>query len=188
MSSAPDTLNRVRNAAGWRAVFVAALAVVYLIILLSLFSWWRKETALVTQVVTAEANLRLASSGSTGSAPALKAQLEAAEQRLSFLESQVPNSVSPGLFADVAVAAEQSGIKDFTYQQKGVFTEQMQAGTYVVYRFNVSGRGSQQQLVTFLDTLQKQIGPTMIIEGVVIASAAPDWTLSADILVYTLGV
>jgi type II secretory pathway pseudopilin PulG len=170
-----------------KMAIVLILAAVYAVLLVLLIRASLDATALVNQTVVAERMLAQAQSVSGNDIPALRAALAAANDRLAGLQARVPADLQGGVFDQVAQDAVRNGISNFSYQRKTEFQETMQAGTYKVYRFSIAGRGSQDRLIAFLDSLQSGSGPTMLVENLTLSAAGNEWQMSADVLVYTSG-
>jgi len=171
-----------------RIVLVAILAVAYAILILYLISTFRNASRLAQQVSATEAVLRQAVSLQTGDIASISANLKGEKQRLAELQQRVPSQVPPDVFERVAVDAQLSGVTGVRYQRKSETTETMQAGVYRVYRYSLSARGSQQQLLVFISVLQQDAGPTTLLDNLILspATTGTDWLMSADLLVYTL--
>ena len=170
-----------------RTALVVILAAIYAILLLVLIASSRRESDLAIKVTASEAALRQATGSKGMDVLTLRSNLAAARERQAALEARLPREVESAMFDRVAQDAQLSGITDFRYQRKGEFMETMQAGTYKVYRYTIAGRGSQDKLGAFLDGLQAQSGPTMLIENVSLTAVGKEWQLNADITVHTWG-
>jgi Tfp pilus assembly protein PilO len=170
-----------------KTAIVVILVAVYALVLVMLIVSSRRETMLAAQVRTAEQTLAQAMGNKGNDAASLRSTLAAAKDRLAILEARVPREMQDDLFERVAQDAQRSGISDFRYQRKSESPETLQAGTYKVYHFSISGRGSRETLVAFLDGLQKDSGQTMLIDNVSLTAAGKDWQMNADIIVYTTG-
>ena len=179
-------MSRLRQPVTPQMAVVVVLALVYAVLLPALIVTARKEAALVPPTAAAEAAVRQASATVQNSAPALRATLAAAKERLATLQARVPADVQADFFERVAQDAQSSGITEFRYQRKGEFQETLQAGVFKVYRFSISGRGTQDKVAAFLDSLHKDSGQA-IVENVSVSAAGNEWKLSADIIVYTWG-
>ncbi len=166
---------------------VIILVVIYAIALPALIALTGPEASLVRQVSAAEAAVAQAATSAQNSAPTLRANLAAERDRLAGLESRVPKDVQTSMFDTVAQDAQNGGISDFRYQRKGEFQETLQAGVYKVYRYTISGRGSQDKVIAFLNGLQASTTQTMVIENVGLSAVGKEWHMNADIIVYTWG-
>jgi len=167
---------------------VTILVAAYAIALILLITTARRMTTLAPQVARAETAAEQATGGESNSVQTLSAQLAAERQRQTALLARLPRDVQAGVFDQVAQDARQTGITGFSYQRKNDYAETMQAGTYRVYRFTIQGRGSQEQVMRFLDGLFKDSGPAIIIENIILQPAGLGLQFSADILVYSFVV
>jgi hypothetical protein len=169
-----------------RIALVVILAIGYAILILYVISSFRTQARLTQQVSATEAAVAQAASIQAGDIASLNASLTTEKQRLADLQQKVPSQVSSDVFERVAVDAQISGVTDVRYQRKSETTETMQAGIYRVYRYSVSARGSEQQLLSFASVLQQQAGPTTQLDNLILNPTTDgDWLMSAEILIYT---
>jgi hypothetical protein len=170
-----------------RVALVVLLVLAYTVALVALISLARRETSLVKRTAATEA-LAAQTVGSVESLlPVLRAEVTRLKEQVATLEARVPGDGPSNVFEKVAQDAQVSGVTDFRYQRKTEFIETLQSGVFKVYRYTISGRGSQERIIAFLDGLQKDSGQTMIIENVIVSAVNQEWQLSADIIVYTWG-
>jgi hypothetical protein len=157
----------------------------YAVALIMLIGVSRKDAVLAQQVKTSEASLAQIASRRGADAASLSSSLTNAQQRLATLLQRIPSDLQPTLFEGVAQDAQRSGITDFRYQRKSESIDNLPSGTYKVFHLSIQGKGSQDKLITFLDDLQKNAAPTVVVDNIILTAAGKEWQMTGDMSVYT---
>jgi hypothetical protein len=170
----------------WRLAWTLMLLIAYVIVVVPLVVASRREAALVAQTAGAERALAHATSARSAERNALRSNLVLLRDRRAALHAHFSSAVMTNLPGQMAGSAQQGGVSDFRFERQGDEVTGTQ-GEYRVYRVSIQGRGSYDDLLRFLHSLQNDAQWTMLLDNVTMSASGKDWQMTAVLLVYTLG-